>query len=388
MSKTVKTNTKTNTNIQTLPKDIILEIFTHLYVSDLASVARVNRRFKILVYSDTIYEPKLRFLGVLSWNNESDSLSNSKSSREIDSLSSRLKMLPGGHLLPINTTYLETGTLWNSNEKEEDDSRASVSEPPKIKITAELPDMRESITIGSGGLKALSTNPTQVVGGKQKSGSKKSESFAATGLFKGIDNKSARDTFNKIFSELKPYFLDFKARQRDSLLFRDFKDLAEIATILRKLKLFGLAQFMPNSQEINLSLENTTGWFESMVLGQFEAAYDKQNIKEMRKYSFILYQLNGGNACSELFISKNPLFFDESFNPSLVCANLPSAQGGPQGYFYADEYAKFMDRLLLDCKLQVNIIAQVFPVETDTLTKFVNKVFSDSIADYLGGINN
>lgn len=57
-----------------------------------------------------------------------------------------------------------------------------------------------------------------------------------------------------------------------------------------------------------------------MILGQFEAAYDKQNIGDMRRNALVCYQLNGGAACVQLFISKNPIFFDENYNRELIDA--------------------------------------------------------------------
>ncbi|KAJ3220816.1 F-box protein: endocytic membrane traffic, recycling ReCYcling 1 [Clydaea vesicula] len=448
---------KQSKNILSLPPDLIVKIFSLLPARDLASLASVSRRFKILSYNDNVYEEKLKCMGITGTVDEamsmsdsasfnksfsdalfearnkmekggSDSLNNSMNKAkvvdQVETLASRLKQLPGGHFLPANTTYLETGTLWggikeDENEESEGDSssEAEVSiketkglspveisvttEAPVQQITSALPDIKNSpinpslpdiknssIIIGSGGLKALQKKTSGLqVGAMKKSPSVTGNSGMKKSSSKyGTINKCGRETFKQVFVELKPYFIDFRKRQRDSKLFRDFSDLVEIATILRRLRLFGKAKVIDDVEDINFSLETTIEWFESMILSQFEAAYDKEKIGEMRKNAFILYHLNKGAACVQIFISKNPLFFDETYNPTLVGSKLPTATTGPQGYALADDFAKFIEHLLSNCRKQISIISQVFPAEMDALTLFVNKVFDDSIAEYLNAV--
>ena len=148
-----------------------------------------------------------------------------------------------------------------------------------------------------------------------------------------------RDTFKSVYSELCPYFLDFKTRQKDSLVFQNNKDLIDIAILLRRLRQFSKAKFISDTEEINFSLETTIDWFESMILGQFERAYDSNNINEMKRNTMASFELNGGGACVQLFISKNPIFFDHTFNPSLVASKLPSPTSNSSessGYALAD----------------------------------------------------
>ena len=42
------------------------------------------------------------------------------------------------------------------------------------------------------------------------------------------------------------------------------------------------------------------------LLGQFDNAYDKHDIHEMRVNAYASFQLNGGLGCVNAFISKNP----------------------------------------------------------------------------------
>ncbi|KAJ3039975.1 F-box protein: endocytic membrane traffic, recycling ReCYcling 1 [Rhizophlyctis rosea] len=392
-------------NILSLPPDLVIRVFNFLPVPNLTTVACVSRRFKVLVYNDDLYEPKLKALGVEGANGGSSTLDAADEANIV----ARLKQLPGGHLLPGSTKYVGTGSLWGevaeesgqgldgSETKVVDGSDVKVDEevavasttstsPPgtpagepstpsgEKSISAALPGHKKSsITVGAGGLKQAGKAQAPAIIGAGKVTSLRSA-------------RGARDLFRQVYTELLPYYLDFKTRQKDSKLFKDFKDVTEIATVLRRLRLFQRANFVSNTEDIDFALETTIEWFESMILGQFERAYDTQNIKEMQRNATAAYQLNGGAACVQVFISKNPIFFDETFNPSLVASKLPTAGGPAVGYALADDFAKYSDHMLNNCRKQARIVAQVFVPELDAMTLFVNKVFEDSISEYLSAV--
>ncbi|RKO83940.1 exocyst complex component Sec10-domain-containing protein [Blyttiomyces helicus] len=408
-------------NLSALPPDLIVRVFTFLPVPDLPSVARVSRRLKILVYNDDVYEPKLRSLGVVQGAAADPPATDASAS----GLAAKLKQLPGGHLLPGSARYLETGTLWGTLQDEDAGSGAevaagegkveeggaaggeegqteatagagspaTVSSPPATspsspdgvqQITASVPAVKKSsLVIGTGGLKAAGKTPS--------AGIPSTAARAAAGSNRSTvrptyDGKTSRELFRQIYTELFPYYADFRKRQKDSKVFKDFKDLSMIAAVLRRLRLFSRAALLSDDEDINFALETTIEWFESMVLGQFERAYDAENIKEMRRNAFAAHQLNGGAACVQLFVSKNPIFFDSTFNPSLVASKLPSAGGPSTGYVLADDFAKFTDHMLVNCRRQADIIEKVFLPSMNAMTLFVNKVFEDSIAEYLTAV--
>ncbi|KAJ3163213.1 F-box protein: endocytic membrane traffic, recycling ReCYcling 1 [Geranomyces michiganensis] len=480
--------------IASLPPDLIIRTFTFLPIADLSTVARVSRRFKILVYNDDVYEPKLRALGIATGDinvavvaNPTDAgSSDTDDGGLVDMLSTRLRQMPGGHMLPASTKYLETGTLWSSlvdsdikggeplgvgvtteqqpqaaaaaanptdattasnvtegnvqdsvlpssppvdtapegemdismdapieassDEDLPDASSSSAaaagsspSEPaatstaadaaasstpqspvsPQQQITSTLTIAKPTLVIGHGGLQGASGKAanTLTVGGFKKQASVSSPSA----FFRG-SGKTGRELFRQMFTQLCPYFLDFRKRQKDSKVFKDFKDLSQVAVVLRKLKLFSEAHFMLDCDDIHFAIETTIEWFESMLLGQFERAYDAQNISEMQRNAWAAFNLNGGHACVQLFISKNPVFFDPTFNPSLISSKLPAGGATAVGYTLADDFAKFSDYTLNNCRAQARIIARVFPPEADALTSFVNKVFEDSVAEYLSAV--
>ncbi|KAI8814074.1 exocyst complex component Sec10-domain-containing protein [Cladochytrium replicatum] len=358
--------------IASLPPDLIVRIFTYLPVPNLPVVARVSRRFKILVYSNGVYEPKLRYLGLLTEDIEDGATLESG----MEKLSKRLKQLPGGHMLPGSMKYLESGSLWGAPEA---GTPTGLSSPA---ISAQLSSSAAtSLIIGAGGLKAAIAAASRK---KQSSAAIGAKATAKAATIVG--KQGGRDIFKQVFTQLCPFYVDFRNRQKDSRVFREFKDLAEVATILRRLRLFSQARFLVNVEEANNSLEGAIEWFESLLLTQFERAYDANNISEMRRNAVASYQLNGGTACLQLFIAKNPIFYDHTYNPSLVASKLPSLAGPTMGYALSDEFAMFTDHTLSNSRKQAEIIVQVFPSEMDVVTQFLARVFEESISEYVNSV--
>ncbi|KAJ3199551.1 hypothetical protein HDU67_002711, partial [Dinochytrium kinnereticum] len=101
-----------NLTLSSLPPDLIIKIFSFLPVPDLPNVASCSRRLKILVYNDDVYEHKLRVMGLLNEAGVMEGVDEAEVAA-VNKLSSKLKQLPGGNLLPGGTKYLESGTLWD-----------------------------------------------------------------------------------------------------------------------------------------------------------------------------------------------------------------------------------------------------------------------------------
>jgi recyclin-1 len=199
--------------------------------------------------------------------------------------------------------------------------------------------------------------------------------------------KSARLVFKEMYVHLLPLYLDFETRSKDSKVFLEYQNITELASVLNQLNLFDKAHFLDSQNlEISFHLQSSIEWFESNLLGQFESAYDANDEFEMQKYALSSYNLNGGEAIVNLFISKNPVFFDTTFNPSLVLTNLPTKTGPAMGYLLSDQFAKYMDHLLTNCQHQVELVSKIFVPQVEAMTLFVNKVFEDSISEYLSSI--
>lgn len=392
-----------NTHITELMPQIFCKIFKYLPLEELVKLARVNRRFKVLSYQDDIYREKLHLL-------EATALLEDKKERKLplrESLLQHLYLMPRGQYLPGNDVLLvmksETN-LFSENHatpctSPKNQTSDSIQNDPKIpssdteiKISASLAPEINRLVIGAGGLKAALRNAAN----KKEVDSKKAMMIHSPRIDHSSRLKPAREAFKQIYMELYPYYLDFKERQTDSKVFRDFKDPSEIGAVLNRLKLFDKCNFfVEDMEDISFALETSSEWFESTLLGQFEIAYDTNNIQDMKKNAYAAYQLNGGMALVSLFISKNPVFFDHTFNPTLLNTKIPTISGPKMGFIFSDEFAKYMDRkhfctyfldMLKNCQRQVEIVSKVFVPDVNAMTLFINKVFEDSISEYLSAI--
>ncbi|KAI8905911.1 exocyst complex component Sec10-domain-containing protein [Gorgonomyces haynaldii] len=354
-----------NVQITALPPDIFTLIFQYLPIKQLAQCSRVSRRFKVLTNSDDVYRYKLSLLDMAELG---DVEPNAKSK---DSLLNRLRQLPGGQYLPADGKFLVL------DELEQTLNPPEITPSENRQISAALPEVKVSnLIIGAGGLKAALANQNRP---------KPVEKPKMYEVKKG--QKSQKEIFKQVYSELLPYYLDFRHRQTDSKVFRDYKNLSEIGAVLHRLHLFDKALFfLEDMEDISFALQTATEWFESTLLGQFEIAYDENNVEEMRKNAFASFQLNGGLALVNLFISKNPVFFDTTFNPALVQSQLPALVGPSLGYALSDQFADYMDHLLRNCQKQVELVSKVFVPKVDAMTLFISKVFEDSISEYLSAV--
>lgn len=400
------------TNIIELPPTVFCCIFQYLPLEQLVKVSRISRRFKVLSYQDDIYRKKIAILGMTA---VLDDRSKDRKLNSRDSLLSHLRLLPGGQYLPGAQEALlkDLDTPISSKmdgHESSSDSVTTAAPPTKMeqdpsilienmsllpfnttsptgdqKISAALPEFSKLI-IGAGGLKAAlaKQNNSKNVKGKKKV-TKSTEQLAIQQPL--VSKKPARDAFKQIFMELQPYYFNFRDKQTDSKVFRDFKDPSEVGAILSRLRYFDKARFFSqDTDDISFAIQTSSEWFESTLLGQFEVAYDAHNMDEMKKTAFAAYHLNGGMALVSLFISKNPVFFDHSFNPSLLSSVLPTLTGPSMGFAFSDEFAKYMDHMLKNCEKQVEIVSKVFVPDVDAMTLFINKVFEDSISEYLSAI--
>ncbi|KAI8622733.1 exocyst complex component Sec10-domain-containing protein [Chytriomyces sp. MP71] len=268
----------------------------------------------------------------------------------------------------------------------------SASPVKQQKISAALPSMKKSsIVVGAGGLKAAGKTPSVSNNTNNASNTAASTKPIRTtdGLvfYPHLRGMRPRDAFKAVYTELLPYYLDFGSHAKDSKVFRDHKDMITVSTLLRRVHLFSRAKLILHTDDINFALDTTIEWYESMLLAQFERAYDGKVINEMRRNALACFELNGGKSCVALFCAKNPIFFDHTFNPSLVASKLPNvatSTAEARGYALADDFASFIDHTLASCTTQSSTIAQVFTVpEMDAMTTFVSRVFEESISEYL-----
>jgi recyclin-1 len=283
------------TSITELPPPIFSAIFKFLPLQELNKVSRVSRRFKVLSYQDEIYREKLEYLGMTAilddkWKEKKTGLR--------EGLLIHLQQLPGGTYLPGNqdllikedakpeTTVSPTPTLpekIDPSQLIENMTCMTVAEADPMSISAALPEFSKLI-IGAGGLKAALAKQKNPKGITQKKMGRTQETLAPPVHYR----RPVRETFKQVFLELYPYYIDFKDKQTDSKVFKDFKHPSEVGAVLARLRKFDKAGFfVEDMEEISFSIQTISEWFESTLLGQFEIAYDENNIAEMKKSKLV-----------------------------------------------------------------------------------------------------
>ncbi|KAK9722176.1 F-box protein: endocytic membrane traffic, recycling ReCYcling 1, variant 2 [Basidiobolus ranarum] len=194
---------------------------------------------------------------------------------------------------------------------------------------------------------------------------------------------SAREEFIKQYNELIPFYIDFrKTGSRDFLAFNSTRDLAEIGTLIARLKRFSEIQPVKDTSKIKLTLEAVYYGFESSMLNQFEAAYDEEDVDEMKKLAQVLINLTGGYSCFHIFIHKSELFYENHFKPRQnFYEDLDQTQAMASITFQPlEELASYLFQAMTR---EYSLIQQVFPEESCVFDKLLERVFQEIMRPYI-----
>ena len=274
---------------------------------------------------------------------QSAEVDDAKTKELSNKLTKTLKLLPGANILPqMMAAYLQKGgSFFADNEDYATDAEISETQKNQISETPKVPPPLKP-----------------------------------------------RDVFIKEYRALVPYYADFRDTQgTEARIFKDSSSLTEVAKLIKRLSAFGNSQAVPWWAQANTNLQVAIEKFDSSLMTGFERAYDAQNVEDMQVNAEASFYLNGGRTCAQLFISKNPIFFDEAHNPSLVASKIPSLISAQAvGKALSEDFATFMKHMLGSCKTQSEIIYKVFPPQMNVAYHFIHRLFEESIADYLSAV--
>lgn len=455
-----------------LPPHLIVYVIQLLPIPCIASIACVSRRLKILAYSDAVYARKLVLLGLKV---DEIALDN-----DMDKIASQMKQLPGGHLLTSDTGYFINGSYWsntplqqpNENEKSRQQVvRANQNErelhgilktgeklkietgtcfrlenssdsPPNPPITnniviqsipanniatnniatnkipnntiAQTQDGMQKLIVGAGGLNQRKNKPLF------KGGSSDSQVISTLQMTK-------RKVLRRIVSSLREYYFDFKTKQKDSKLFKDYQDIQVLGSMLNKLKLLHKASLFEQTSVIEFNLSSAIECFSAAVLGQFERAYDEMDVESMKNAALALYNLDGGSACVQLCIAKNSVFYNDPSNYSPMSLSFTEKQSASaivkeisdmksdlksnsesnsksnsesnsesnsksnprvrsasqKGVINAHDFEEYIVNIRNVCQEQCKLSSLVFLPQMNAMTLFASKIFEDSVLECL-----
>ncbi|KAG4099641.1 hypothetical protein H8356DRAFT_1666244 [Neocallimastix lanati (nom. inval.)] len=103
-------------NILDLPPDILLYILTFVSLEELPKLAQLCRRFKLLVYNDTIYEQKLQILG-LDYISTDEWMAMNKPDTQNNKTKYNQNSQQNGHFLPSSNSKFSTSDYSTSMMK-------------------------------------------------------------------------------------------------------------------------------------------------------------------------------------------------------------------------------------------------------------------------------
>ncbi|CAG8580143.1 17497_t:CDS:10, partial [Acaulospora morrowiae] len=336
-----------------LPPDILLRILRYLPITSLSSFACACRRFKVLVYDDELWEQHLK---TLCAHKEYDA--NDITDAPLDSLFVNSKL---------------TGRTNNDNAID-----GAVNFDVDSLVSTQTSPITPNETNSTGNLlefaitKARSQKALSLIPGLPLDSFSQKPRSASTGI--------ARAIFKRIYTDLLPYYIDFRNRKNDSRLFKEYADPTEQAKMLKRLMNFSKLNISLDSDQIYDALATTIEYFENASLLRFELAYDAQNPIEMKKWANILLELNGGVSCIPAFIQKNSIFFDHLFDPMDNFIQTSSSSGSELSFTPISDFFGYLEE---DFKKQASLIDQVFLPESDVFYAFVEKVVEDVITDYI-----
>ncbi|KAF9357427.1 F-box protein: endocytic membrane traffic, recycling ReCYcling 1 [Mortierella sp. NVP85] len=362
----------TSTSIPALPSDLLLKCVQYLPISSLPAVARACRRLKVIVYSDELWETKLRAMG-FGFGGATTG--------------------PGGSLLDGPSAPLLRFPVQGSN----------ISEVTRKRISANNAEAVKGSIVQDGANGRISLSAFSEDGGRSSVESDVSI-FSPTSkprvqipglpgdpyaMIRGRKNHGSREQFKQIYTELWPYYVDFREANQDCRVIREFgKNVLDVARMLSRLLSFSKAPLTDDFEHINENLHGTCEYFENRCLHLFEVAYDSKNIPEMAKYAGVLLDLNGAQACIQIFIQKNGIFFDNNYEPGEnlkqyeIWFSQPIVVRENTSFPEFTPTRLFMEFTEMEFKKQAVIIHEVFPEEADVLYTFTERVFEDVISEY------
>ncbi|KAI5271848.1 hypothetical protein E4T47_04852 [Aureobasidium subglaciale] len=328
-----------------LPAELIATILDYLPVSDLITCARVSKRLQEMVYDDTRWVARLRDMGV--WN-ETEARQ-----RYEDSKKKRLSGRP--HAASI--------TLFDAHDEEE-----KVRKSLEQSTTPRRP-RHGSVTDGFDDMN-ISNNPTF-------------DAKAATTALRRVRSirGQARQEYGKVHGALGPFYYNLVRSENssDPAIFRLVHDPEQQARILADLRVFARSDGSQKWRQRQDKLESMLGVFENAMIGNFEQAYQAQDVDRMRRFAHVLVSLNGGAAGIDIFISNHPYMRRKD----QVGSPLDCLQDVAPGHVDLNPSQRFFEKLASMLSMQSDLIDQVFPSSVSVLLPFATRVCEDIISDYI-----
>ncbi|KAI1377398.1 exocyst complex component Sec10-like protein [Hypoxylon crocopeplum] len=342
-----------------LPAEIIVSILDYLPVPDLLRFARTSWRMREMVYDDTRWVARLKSMGC--WNElEARKRFDEAMKRKRDAAA---RTNANGGPNPVAGRQVST-TIFDAALEEE-----------RRKVQGDKAAQPQESRVD--GFETLSLNPPQ-------SKSPYEDPAALLDVLKNVRSVRghAREEYGKVYGALAPFYFDL-ARSKthtEPIVFKVFRDPERQAQMLSNLEIFSKSDWAEDFLQREAKLINMMTIFESAVLREFEQGYEFWDVDgRMQRYARVLHTLNGGNAATDLFIQKHPIFNDRGIlgNP-IDCINQASHDN-----VTLEPSRAFFELLTGKVNEQSDMIGRIFPQPAVVFWVFVDKIREEIIMEYV-----
>ncbi|KAJ3141487.1 Exocyst complex component 5 [Physocladia obscura] len=199
------------------------------------------------------------------------------------------------------------------------------------------------------------------------------------------------DKQRRIAAEAKDliyYFQDFNIKKDGALALDAFRKSgstteAQTAPIVRRLNAIAKEIGTVGTEMAKESIEKFSEELETSILHQFHTAYTKGDKEIMNKCAKVLTELNGGTSCVQTYINQHEFFI----NQAKVVSNGLFAEDDPidknSEVLLNPKLAKLFEEVKATIPQEWGIISSVFPNSVSVMQNFVQRVFAQSVQNYV-----
>ncbi|MCJ1317470.1 F-box protein: endocytic membrane traffic, recycling ReCYcling 1 [Xylographa vitiligo] len=362
-----------------LPAEILSLILEHLSVLDLVHFARLSKRMREMVYDDTRWVRRLRFMGC--WNDAAARTAAEEARRrKLGTLNNTQEhqskktavangitgaksdaQAPGGSRIPsvphVSVTAAHKGTSKSRADvfKQQDGENDGFDFVALSPTTPDpLPDHQPVDTLSA--LEVIST----------------ARSVRGT----------ARQEYGRIHGALNLYYKDALRSKHPSnaRIFRVYRDPVQQAAMLAQLVKFANSDLSLGWQAREDKLLLMMSAFEDAVSREFEQGLKLGDVDgRMKKYAHVLVTLNGGQRAVDLWITDNPVIKDRAgLGDPMDCISPNN-----QDHLFLEEAHSFLSHLSSAFNAQVTVIDRVFPASVNVVVPYLQKLGNEVLASYI-----
>ncbi|KAI1006544.1 F-box protein [Podosphaera aphanis] len=354
-----------------LPAELISAILDLLPVPDLMKFARTSKKMQEMVFEDSRWVKRLKAMGV--WN-EADARKRAEHVMKIKmgkmpirhgAEAERIGMVPKVRNLELR---LSEASQFDPSSEERLLKTAETTNIPSPYI-----DRFETLAVSPALPALISPVRASII-----------DTNAPLNILTEVRSMRgyARMEYGKIHSALAPFYNDLARpeKHQEPMILRIYQSPEQQAQILTQLQKFSRSDWAQGWRQREENLMLIIRNFEKTILHEFELSYDAGDIDGgMRRYAHVLSTLNGGHAAIELFVRKNPIFFDREILASpMSCLNQAPAEG-----IIFKPCRDFLKKLAGILNEQASIIDRVFPAGSDIFQILLEKVIDDIFCKYI-----